>query len=87
MALLDRAVQQGYLGRHLLQLLQQHASKNPVSATLKGLVHHGRHVGSGFVARSLRDQVRLFGHNMVQESEALTLLLSGHLEGCKYVTV
>ena len=55
MALLERNL--GSSGRRLLQLVQDHAAREPVRATLKGLVHHGRHSRSKFVANNLRDQV------------------------------
>lgn len=59
MALLERNL--GSSGRRLLQLVQDHAAREPVRATLKGLVHHGRHARSKFVANNLRDQVRTYG--------------------------
>lgn len=59
MTLLERAIRNGQARSNILQLLQEHAPKQPVHATLKGLVHHGRHAGSGFVARNLREQVSI----------------------------
>lgn len=47
----------GEAGNRLLRLLRDHAAREPVHATLKGLVHHGRHARSGFVTRNLREQV------------------------------
>ena len=55
MALLERNL--GSSGRRLLQLVQDYAAREPVRATFKGLVHHGRHSRSKFVANHLRDQV------------------------------
>lgn len=59
MALLERTIAR--TGRRLLHLVEDHAARAPVQATLKGLVHHGRHARSKFVAHNLRDQVRVSG--------------------------
>lgn len=45
-------------GTRLVRLVENYAARDPVRATLKGLVHHGRHARSKFVAHHLRDQVR-----------------------------
>lgn len=52
---LERVV--GKRAPRLLQLVERYAGREPVHATLKGLVHHGRHARSKFVAHHLRDQV------------------------------
>ena len=52
---LERVV--GKRAPRLLQLVERYGSRHPVQATLKGLVHHGRHARSKFVAHHLRDQV------------------------------
>lgn len=52
---LERVV--GKRAPRLLQLVERYATREPVRATLKGLVHHGRHARSKFVAHHLRDQV------------------------------
>lgn len=43
--------------QRLLHAVETYAARDPVRATLKGLVHHGRHVRSKFVSHHLRDQV------------------------------
>ncbi|CAM9998617.1 unnamed protein product [Pylaiella littoralis] len=44
-------------GPALVQLVENYAAREPVRATLRGLVHHGRHARSKFVAHHLRDQL------------------------------
>ncbi|CAM9731324.1 unnamed protein product [Ascophyllum nodosum] len=55
MALLERAMARN--GRHLLQIIEEYAVQEPVQATFKGLVHHGRHARSKLVAHHLREQL------------------------------
>ncbi|CAM9575680.1 unnamed protein product [Scytosiphon promiscuus] len=53
---LGRATQIGKGKARLARLAEDFAKRDPVHATLKGLVHHGRHASSKFVAHHLRDQ-------------------------------
>lgn len=43
--------------QRLLHAVETYTGRDPVRATLKGLVHHGRHARSKFVSHHLRDQV------------------------------
>lgn len=52
---LERVV--GKRAPSLLQQVERYAGREPVRSTLKGLVYHGRHARSKFVAHHLRDQV------------------------------
>eukprot|EP00903_Cladosiphon_okamuranus_P006460 g6320.t1 len=52
---LERVV--GKRAPNLLQLVERYAGREPVRATLKGLVYHGHHARHKFVAHHLRDQL------------------------------
>ncbi|CAB1120489.1 unnamed protein product [Ectocarpus sp. CCAP 1310/34] len=43
--------------QRLLRAVETYTARDPVRATLKGLVHHGRHARSKFVSHHLRDQL------------------------------
>ncbi|CBJ48758.1 pyruvate dehydrogenase kinase isoform 2; PDK2 [Ectocarpus siliculosus] len=43
--------------QRLLRAIETYTARHPVRATLRGLVHHGRHARSKFVSHHLRDQL------------------------------